>query len=236
MSKAQPVLSLHNINKSYAIAGQEIKILNNINLAIGPNTSMGLMGPSGCGKSTLLNIAGLLDAADHGFIQIGRHQIQQGKAFQKASDQSLSQLRLASIGFIFQFHHLLSDFTALENIMAPMRLLSTLSRSEQTERAHYLLNAVDMSHRLNQYPQHLSGGERQRVAIARALANKPKILLADEPTGNLDEKNASEVFELLLQTIKQEKTSLLMVSHNQSLLARMDQTYQLKNGILAPWS
>lgn len=236
MSKAQPVLSLHNINKSYAIAGQEIKILNNINLSIGPNTSMGLMGPSGCGKSTLLNIAGLLDAADHGFIQVGPHQIHQGKAFQKESDQSLSQLRLASIGFIFQFHHLLSDFTALENIMAPMRLLSKLSRSEQTERAHHLLNAVDMSHRLNQYPQHLSGGERQRVAIARALANKPEILLADEPTGNLDEKNASEVFELLLQTIKQEKTSLLMVSHNQSLLARMDQTYQLKNGILAPWS
>ncbi|MAP24562.1 MAG: lipoprotein-releasing system ATP-binding protein LolD [Rickettsiales bacterium] len=235
MNKTQSILSLENVSKSYITANQNLQILNKVNLHISSNTAVGLIGPSGCGKSTLLTITGLLDSADTGQVTINKTTIQQGTEFRKQSDATLSTLRLESIGFIFQFHHLLSDFTALENVMAPMRLLRKLTSKQQYQRALHLLEAVGMSHRMHHYPKNLSGGEKQRVAIARALANQPKIILADEPTGNLDENNATDVFNLLMQTIKKENTSLLMVSHNQKLLSQLDQTYQLSNGKLEPW-
>jgi lipoprotein-releasing system ATP-binding protein len=236
MNKAASILSLKGIHKEYKTADQTLRILDGVNLDIESNTSVGLIGPSGCGKSTLLTIAGLLDSADNGQVIINQTPVQQGSEFRKQSDAKLSSLRLESIGFIFQFHHLLSDFTALENVMAPMRLLAKLTPSSQRQRALNLLEAVGMSHRMRHYPKNLSGGEKQRIAIARALANQPKVILADEPTGNLDEKNARDVFALLMQTMKKESTSLLMVSHNQKLLSQLDQTYQLSNGKLKPWS
>ena len=236
MNKATPILSLKGIHKKYKTADQTLRILDGVDLDIESNTSVGLVGPSGCGKSTLLTIAGLLDSADSGQVIINQTSIKQGKEFRKQADAKLSSLRLESIGFIFQFHHLLSDFTAIENVMAPMRLLTKQKPSSQHQRALSLLESVGMSHRLHHYPKNLSGGEKQRIAIARALANQPKIILADEPTGNLDEKNANDVFALLMQTIKKESTSLLMVSHNQKLLSQLDQTYQLSNGKLKLWS
>lgn len=202
MNKATSILSLKGIHKEYKTADQSLQILDGIDLDIESNTSVGLVGPSGCGKSTLLTIAGLLDSADSGQVIINQTPIKQGKEFRKQSDAKLSSLRLESIGFIFQFHHLLSDFTALENVTAPMCLLSKLTSKQQHQRALHLLESVGMSHRLHHYPKNLSGGEKQRIAIARALANQPKIILADEPTGNLDEKNANDVFALLMQTIK----------------------------------
>ena len=234
MTKA-PILALENISKSYRMKAEKIDVLKNVSLSIEAGESLGLMGPSGCGKSTLLNIVGLLDQADTGYLTLDQTHIQQGSSFKKIPDSLISRLRMEELGFVFQFHHLLSDFTALENIMIPMTLSKKLPKKQRQERALYLLEELGLSSRKNHYPLELSGGERQRVAIARALANEPSLILADEPTGNLDEDKAQEVFNLFMQIAREENRSILVVSHNQALLESLDKVYCLRQGCLDVW-
>ncbi len=229
-------LVLDKVSKTYHMGPESIRVLDAIDFEIKAGECVGLMGPSGCGKSTFLNIAGMLDQADSGCVFVNGQKVEQGPQFKKNSDQTLSHLRMKNIGFIFQFHHLLHDFTALENVMMPMKLLGKKTPAQQKERAHYLLNSLGVLSRQNHYPAQLSGGERQRIAIARALANTPSLILADEPTGNLDEKHAQDVFDLFLKTVKQEETSILVVSHNAALLKSLDTVYELKNGSVGAWT
>jgi lipoprotein-releasing system ATP-binding protein len=232
MSKT--VLKLERVSKIYKTGQHTLEILKHINLSVTESETTGLIGPSGCGKSTLLNIAGLLDNATEGKVTIHTEKIPQGQKFREFSDSILSKIRLKNIGFIFQFHHLLNDFTALENVMMPMKILNQTTHTQQKERAQSLLDSLGLLDRLKHYPSQLSGGERQRVAIARALANNPKIILADEPTGNLDESFAQSVFDLFLKAAQQEKCALLIVSHNPNLLKSLDTVYGLKKGCIEP--
>lgn len=226
----KPVLELKNISKVYQTQGDPLRILEAVSFSLHAGESMGLMGPSGCGKSTLLNIAGLLDSATEGTLSINGQEIPQGSAFKKQPDSKLSALRSKNIGFIFQFHHLLNDFTALENVIMPMKLLGNKTAQEQKQRAQGLLESLDVLTRQSHYPAQMSGGERQRVAIARALANHPKLILADEPTGNLDEEHAQDVFDLFLKAVKKENAALLVVSHNPALLKSLDGQCELTRG------
>jgi lipoprotein-releasing system ATP-binding protein len=184
-----------------------------------------LLGPSGAGKSTLLHIAGLLEQPDGGVVRIG------GKNCVKLGDSERTRLRRAEIGFVYQFHHLLPEFSALENVTLPQLILG-LGRREAEERARALLASLGLGERVEHRPAQLSGGEQQRVAIARAVANGPRVLLADEPTGNLDPPTAERVFEQLLSLIRQSGVAAVIATHNLDLAARMDRTLRLMDGIL----
>lgn len=219
------VLKLINITKSYRQGRQCLEVLKGIDLNIRAGEIVALVGQSGSGKSTLLQTAGLLDKPTSGQIYIN------GKEISKAGDEARTTLRRDYIGFVYQYHNLLGDFNALENVMMPI-LIAGKSKTEAEERATFLLDKLRLSHRLKHRPAELSGGEQQRVAIARALANSPKLLLADEPTGNLDPNTAEDVFTALLEIIKETGLAALIATHNLELAARMNQQLRLQDGKL----
>ena len=220
------ILSMNEISKSYQTSGSEkLTILSSINLSIGDGDLVGLTAPSGAGKSTLLHICGLLDTCDSGTINF------LGKDMQKASDITRTLMRRREIGFVYQFHHLLPEFSALENVVLP-QLINGKKIKQASERAIELLSLVDLENRASHRPAQLSGGEQQRVAFCRAVANEPKILLADEPTGNLDEKTSDTVFEALLSILERSRMAALIATHNENLAKKMGRRIKLKSGKL----
>ena len=219
------VVELKQVCKSFNVGKpNEIEILHNIHLQLARGDFCAVMGPSGSGKSTLLNIIGLLDRPTSGQLIIN------GEETTQLDDHALTRLRGHAIGFVFQHHHLLSAFTALENVMMPMMGSNGFCTPEMTIRAKCLLDSVDLLPMCNQASGSMSGGQQQRVAVARALAMNPALLLADEPTGNLDTKSADAVFELLRRVSTEQGTSVLFVTHNPELAERCDKTIQVVDG------
>jgi lipoprotein-releasing system ATP-binding protein len=219
------VVELQQVCKSFNM-GQpnQIEILHSINLKLDRGDFCAVMGPSGSGKSTLLNIVGLLDRPSSGLLRIN------GEDTTRLDDQAITRLRGHAIGFVFQHHHLLGAFSALENVMMPMMGAHGRCTPAMTERARSLLDSVDLLPFQNQASGSMSGGQQQRVAVARALAMNPALLLADEPTGNLDTQSADAVFDLLKQVSRQQGTSVLFVTHNPLLAARCDRNIQVVDG------
>lgn len=221
MSDKQVILELKNINKGYSQGRSIIEVLKNVNLQIVTNQMVAIVGTSGSGKSTLLHIAGLLDYPDSGSVYI-----ENVPDYKLCDLKYAAQIRLETLGFIYQYHHLLGDFTAQENAAIPL-LISGVKKRDALERSEDLLKKLGLGSRLYNFPGELSGGEQQRVAIARALINDPKLILADEPTGNLDSNTAEEVFALLLDRAENSGAAIIMVTHNISLAKRMHKTYKL---------
>ncbi len=219
------VLSLVDVRKSYNIGSpNEVEILHGINLTVQERDFSALVGPSGSGKSTLLNIIGLLDQPTSGELYILGHPTRE------MQDEARTALRGNTIGFVFQFHHLIQAFTALENVLMPLMIKGGKPTSEFVERAKNLLGEVGLGDHLNKKPDELSGGQQQRVAIARALITRPALLLADEPTGNLDTKTAAEIFELFRKFNQQFGCAVLLVTHDARLSATCDRTITLVDG------
>jgi len=218
-----PVLFLHDVERHYRQGDATLHILNGAELAIWPGQSVALVAPSGAGKSTLLHIAGLLEHPDHGEVYID------GRATAILPDSERTRIRRNEIGFVYQFHRLLPEFTALENVVMP-QMIRGLSKSEAAKRATELLGYLGLRERLNHRPAELSGGEQQRVAIARAVANAPRILLADEPTGNLDVHTADHVFHALHQLVRASGLATIIATHNMELAAKMDRRVTLQEG------
>ncbi|XVN40779.1 MAG: ABC transporter ATP-binding protein [Rickettsia endosymbiont of Argas persicus] len=214
------VLILKNISKHYYQGKTVVRVLDDLNLEVTEGELIAVIGSSGSGKSTLLHIAGLLDNPTNGEVIIPSNEYEKKHL-----------IRLNYLGFIYQQHHLLRDFTALENVIMPY-LIKGVDRKVAIEAAKNILDSLGLSKKLYNMPGELSGGEQQRVAIARSLINKPKIILADEPTGNLDPKTTNEVFNLFLKVAKEQNTAVIMVTHNHELAHRMDKLYKLKHGIL----
>ena len=222
------ILTMKEISKSFQTSGSgKLTVLNSIDLSIAAGDLVGLTAPSGAGKSTLLHICGLLDTCDSGTIKF------LGKDMQKASDLTRTLIRRCEIGFVYQFHHLLPEFSALENVALP-QLINGKKPQQASERASELLKLVDLENRSDHKPSQLSGGEQQRVAFCRAVANEPKLLLADEPTGNLDEKTSDTVFEALLSLIELSGMAALIATHNENLAKKMQRRIKLKSGKLFP--
>jgi lipoprotein-releasing system ATP-binding protein len=219
------IVELKNIYKSFTQGEHYLGILKGINLSIASGEVVALVGPSGAGKSTLLHIMGLLERADQGDV------IMSGIPTKDLNDIKRTKIRRLEIGFVYQFHNLLPEFTALDNVVMP-QLIAGVSNKEAKERASDLLNKMGLNERVEHRPAELSGGEQQRVAIARGLANRPRLILADEPTGNLDEKTGNEVMDILLTLSKEEGISALIATHNNELADRMDRTVTLKEGII----
>jgi len=219
------VLQLRDVRRTYGKGEQAIEVLRGVNFDLRAGEIVALLGPSGSGKSTLLHAAGLLDPPTSGEVII------LGQNAEKLDDGARTRLRSRQIGFVYQFHHLLPEFSAEENIILP-QLLAGRSRKDAKARADELLAKVGLAARGHHRPAELSGGEQQRVAIARALANCPPLLLADEPTGNLDEATAETVFQLLLNLARTENVAMLIVTHNQTLASRMDRTVTIHGGQL----
>ncbi|GEO86398.1 MULTISPECIES: ABC transporter ATP-binding protein [Alphaproteobacteria] len=217
------VLSLSGIDRRYGQGETLLAILKGANFSLRSGETVALVAPSGTGKSTLLHIAGLLEHPDAGEVTLG------GQACQDLSDERRTAIRRNSVGFVYQFHHLLPEFSALENIMMP-QLIAGLSREEARERAAQLLDYMRIGHRGEHRPAELSGGEQQRVAIARAVANAPLVLLADEPTGNLDPETASYVFSALEALVRQSGLAALIATHNHDIARRMDRCVTLVDG------
>jgi lipoprotein-releasing system ATP-binding protein len=218
-----PILFLHGIERTYRQGDDALHILVGAELAVWPGQSVALVAPSGAGKSTLLHIAGLLEHPDHGDVYID------GRATAILSDHERTRIRRSEIGFVYQSHHLLPEFTALENVLLP-QMIRGLSRGEAKKRAVELLGYLGLRNRLSHRPAELSGGEQQRVAIARAVANAPRILLADEPTGNLDLHTADHVFAALTQLVRSSGLATIIATHNMDLAARMDRRVTLNEG------
>jgi lipoprotein-releasing system ATP-binding protein len=222
-----PVLHLEGIRRSYNIGTPaEIEILHGIDLDLHRGEFLALMGPSGSGKSTLLNIIGLLDRPTAGRVFIN------GQDTSGLGDAAITRLRGHAIGFVFQEHHLLSAFTAVENVMMPMIVDRDFANDEMAKRANDLLATMGLAHVSNHKPANMSGGEQQRVAIARALAMQAKLVLADEPTGNLDSQSADNVFDLMRKVNRDESTSFLIVTHNLDLARKCDRIIDLADGAL----
>tara|TARA_B100000902_G_scaffold9294_1_gene11595 strand:- start:292 stop:975 length:684 start_codon:yes stop_codon:yes gene_type:complete len=220
------ILSINDVSKSYQTSGSEIlTVLNSIDLSIAAGDLVGLTAPSGAGKSTLLHICGLLDTCDMGTINF------LGQDMQKASDMARTLIRRREIGFVYQFHHLLPEFSALENVVLP-QLINGKKPQQASNRAIELLSLVDLENRASHRPSQLSGGEQQRVAFCRAVANEPKLLLADEPTGNLDERTSDTVFEALLSLVEVSGMAALIATHNENLAKKMKRRVKLKSGKL----
>lgn len=217
------VLSLEKIKKSFHQGKNKLSILSDANLEIKQGQLIALVGPSGSGKTTLLQIAGLLDKTEGGKIIIN------GKDCAKLNDKERTIVRRHDIGFVYQFHHLLPDFSAQENVVLP-QLIAGIAKEDANNKAKSILKYLGLSSRLNHRPAELSGGEQQRVAIARAIINNPSLLLADEPTGNLDPHTADEVFELLVKTVKSVNIAVLVVTHNNALAQRMDKIMTIEDG------
>ena len=219
------LLELEHVTKHYKQGGDKVEILKDINLSVKKGELISIIGASGSGKSTLMHLIGLLDSATSGSIMID------GVDANKLNDAKKTNLRLKYLGFIYQHHYLLSDFNARENI-ALASILSGTSRSKALEEADQWLERLNMAHRKLSLPSQLSGGEQQRLSIARALVNKPSLILADEPTGNLDPKNAMEVFNLFLEIVRDNNISAIIVTHNHDLAAKSDKIYKLIDGQL----
>ncbi len=217
--------ALEGIVKHFEQAGRRLEVLLGVDMAIAPGELVALVGPSGAGKSTLMHIAGLLEHPDQGEIRIA------GVPCSRLPDGERTRLRRDSIGFVYQYHHLLAEFSALENIVVP-QMIAGLGRSQARVRAHELLQMVSLNQRADHRPARLSGGEQQRVAIARALANRPSVLLADEPTGNLDPHTADSVFEVLIKLVRETGLAALVATHNLALAKRMDRTLRLEEGVV----
>ena len=224
-SDQAPALHLQDLQRAYAQGSRVIEVLKGATASLYAGETVALLGPSGAGKSTLLHIAGLLERPDGGAVVIN------GVDCVKLGDSERTRMRRSEIGFVYQFHHLLPEFSALENIVLPQLILG-LSRAEAEERVSQLLDSLGIAERGDHRPAQLSGGEQQRVAIARAVANGPRLLLADEPTGNLDPPTAERVFEQLLSLVRQSGVAALIATHNLELAARMDRTLRLKEGLL----
>ncbi len=220
---ADGLLVLENVQRSYLQADNELKVLVDANLSVKAGEMVALVAPSGAGKSTLLHIAGLLERPDQGEVYIA------GEAQSDAADRARTMTRRSEIGFVYQFHHLLAEFSAVENVMLP-QLIRGESKSEAKERSLELLKYLKVDHRATHRPAELSGGEQQRVAIARAMANAPRVLLADEPTGNLDPTTSDYVFKALNALVKQSGISALVATHNLFLAERMDRQITLVDG------
>jgi lipoprotein-releasing system ATP-binding protein len=225
MNDRDGVLVLKGVRRSFDQGKARLEVLRGASLTVRRGELVALVGPSGCGKSTLLHIAGLLEQADGGEIWIA------GKDGAALPDDRRSALRRDTMGFVYQYHHLLREFSALENVMVP-QMIAGRPRAEASRRAQELLGLVGLAARARHRPAELSGGEQQRVAIARALANKPQLLLADEPTGNLDEHTADEVFGLLLRLVRDAGLGALIATHNTALAARMDRKLTLHEGLV----
>ncbi|MFG6625481.1 ABC transporter ATP-binding protein [Sulfitobacter sp. 1A12056] len=225
---SDPVLRLSGISKAYNPGKpNEVQVLRGIDLEVAPGEVVALVAPSGAGKSTLLHIAGLLDTADSGTVEIA------GDDLTGQSDRRRTAVRRADVGFIYQFHHLLPEFTALENIVLP-QLANGVARKEAEARARELLTQVGIAERADHRPAAMSGGEQQRVAFCRALANAPRLLLADEPTGNLDPSTSDQVFAALMALVRGTGLSAVIATHNLELAARMDRQIRLDAGQLVP--
>jgi lipoprotein-releasing system ATP-binding protein len=218
-----PVIFLHGIERHYQQGDATLDILKGAELAVWPGQSVALIAPSGAGKSTLLHIAGLLERQDGGEVYIADHPTS------VLSDGERTRIRRTDIGFVYQAHHLLPEFTALENVMLP-QMLRGYSRREATSRATELLAYLGLKERFVHRPAELSGGEQQRVAIARAVANGPRVLLADEPTGNLDPRTADHVFTALTQLVRASGLAAVIATHNMDIAARMDRRVTLREG------
>ncbi|MEC7817988.1 MAG: ABC transporter ATP-binding protein [Pseudomonadota bacterium] len=221
----EPVLHLRGLTRSFEQGGVRIDVLRGVDLAVMPGEIVALLGPSGSGKSTLLQAVGLLEGGFGGEIAIA------GNAAQKSDAHARTLLRRDHLGFVYQFHHLLPDFNARENVVLP-QLVADVPRDAAEARAEELLTALGLGHRLEHRPSQLSGGEQQRVAVARGLANRPKLVLADEPTGNLDEATSDKVLEQFLELVRGEGSAALVATHNERLAARMDRVVRLHDGKL----
>ena len=219
------VLDLTGVKRTFHQGRQDLEILRGVDLAVNAGEIVALVGPSGAGKSTLLHIAGLLEPPDAGDVAIG------GQSCNGMDDDARTAMRRDHLGFVFQYHHLLPEFSALENVAIP-GIISGLSRRQARERAKEILGWMGLEDREKHRPARLSGGEQQRVAIARALASKPTLLLADEPTGNLDPATAADVFDVLLKLVKGAGLAALVGTHNPELASRMDRVVRLEEGRL----
>ena len=219
------LLELRNVGMRFNSGGDFIDVLKGVNFSMDAGESVALVGQSGSGKSTLLQIAALLERPTFGKV------IMNGVDTSNVSEDERTKLRRYNLGFVYQFHNLLPEFSALENVMLP-QLICKISKKDAEKRARELLEQVELNHRMHQSPRNLSGGEQQRVAIARALANNPNIVIADEPTGNLDPKNAEIVFNLFLYIAKRNNTAIFMATHNIELAKKLSQIVELFNGTL----
>jgi lipoprotein-releasing system ATP-binding protein len=219
-------LRCHQVERYLGEDESRVHALRGISLDLEAGTIHAVVGPSGCGKSTLLYILGLLDRPDHGTIEIA------GQPTHDLADNELARKRNETLGFIFQFHFLLEDFTAQENVMIPMRRLGRFDDPAMRDRAGRLLEAVGLGNKRHRPSRHLSGGEQQRVAVARALANDPRVILADEPTGNLDTENSRREFELLQRIVKEGDKAFLLVTHNLEIAALCDWIHEMRDGVI----
>jgi lipoprotein-releasing system ATP-binding protein len=226
-SSPAPALALREVRKVFHQGGGELSVLNGIDLALNPGEIVALVGPSGAGKSTMLHVAGLLERPDGGAVMI------EGRDCGGLSDEHRTLLRRRALGFVYQFHHLLPEFSALENVMLP-QMIAGIARAAARDKAAALLERVGLADRLTHRPARLSGGEQQRVALVRALANDPKILLADEPTGNLDHTTGANVMAILIEIVRDQGLAALIATHNLELAARLDRIVALEDGRLRP--
>jgi len=224
-NEVKTVISCKCVSKSYVQGDVEISVLNKISIDIAPGMRVAIVGMSGAGKSTLLHLMGGLDQPNSGQITID------GQHVAALNENKLGRLRNRTLGFVYQFHHLLPEFTALENVAMPL-LIAGIGRPQADIEASKILEQTGLQHRLHHKPSELSGGERQRAAIARALVNSPDCVLADEPTGNLDNKTADKVYGLFLELNAELNTSLVMVTHDEQMAGQMDQVWHLRDGEL----
>ncbi|MGC7589805.1 lipoprotein-releasing ABC transporter ATP-binding protein LolD [Bisgaard Taxon 46] len=221
----QHLLHCQNINKFYQEGSQQTHVLKDVSFSMNAGELVAIVGSSGSGKSTLLHTLGGLDQPTSGEVFIN------GQSLQRANANELAGLRNQYLGFVYQFHHLMADFTALENVMMPM-LIGKQNKAEAQARAEQMLSAVGLSHRISHRPSALSGGERQRVAIARALVNQPALVLADEPTGNLDRKTTESIFELIQQLNQEQNIAFLLVTHDLGLAEKLSRRLIMQDGVL----
>lgn len=219
------LLSCQNVSKFYQEGTQQTEVLKQVSFSMQPSELVAIVGSSGSGKSTLLHTLGGLDQPSSGEVFI------KGQSLQQMSPNALAKLRNQYLGFVYQFHHLMADFTALENVMMPM-LIGQQNKTEAQDRAEQILSAVGLQHRISHRPSALSGGERQRVAIARALVNNPALVLADEPTGNLDHKTTEGIFELIQQLNQEKQIAFLLVTHDLNLAEKLNRRLIMQDGVL----
>ncbi|MEM7729720.1 MAG: ABC transporter ATP-binding protein [Pseudomonadota bacterium] len=225
----RPVLSVRNLHRAYKSGDGLLKVLAGADIDIFPGEMVGLIGPSGSGKSTLLHAAGLLEKPNAGEVFIN------GRECLKLSDEERTAIRRERIGMVYQFHHLQKEFTAEENVMIPQMIAGRTQKDSRAE-AQRLLSAMGLAERMTHRPSEMSGGEQQRVAIARALSNRPQVLLADEPTGNLDPATSSAVFDQLYRLTRQEGVAALVATHNMQLASYMDRLLTVREGMIVPFN